>query len=292
MSAATQQQQYIFGSDRVLLYDVEPWNRLGFGVPNFGDNIGTLSVPIHNLADEIARAQLFIMTHIDAQRTQPPSRNTVERIGKVCNRIYSVLSGRQKTYAQKRLEEQHASSPLHAWIVHPCPYFGSAIVRNHWLKEYNNLCMIALTNIYQHSDNNLALTVTEKFAQDTWQYFNEIKILLGTELLLLDPATVMAPEFLFTDAHYEQYKPEQVTLNYEALDTPGPIQSRSTEDDIRPLFEGIPANLIVPFLKQYPVGEELLGWSGSPLPVNAAAPGTQDGSAIAAAGRTIGEPMV
>jgi len=282
---------YTFVSDRALLYDVEPWNRLGFGVPNFGDNVGTKSVPIWNLADYVAKAQLFIMTHIDAQRMQPPSRNTVERLGKLVNRVNSVLGGRMKEYSDLRLEEQHASAELRIWNIHPAPYFRSAIVRNHWLTEYNELCMVGLTNIYQHSDNALSLTITQAFAQDVWKYFREIKLLLGSELLLVPAEQLAADAFIFTDEHYDAYKPDLVTLNFEALDTPGPIQSTSTEDDLRPLFEGIPANVLAPKLRQYPVGEDLTGLSGAALPAEASAVGTEDGSAVAPAGRNIGEPQ-
>jgi hypothetical protein len=244
----------MFGNDRVLLYDVEPWNRYGFGVPNFGENVGSLNKPIVNLVDEIGAAQLFVMTHVDAQRKQPPSINTVKRLGKVCNRIKSVLSGRQKLANQDRLEPGHATPDTAIFNIHPVPYFASGILRNHWLREYNSLCMMALANMMQHSDNNLALTITSKFAQDNWQYFREIASLVGTELLGIPRADVDKDEFVFTDAHYETYNPESVTLNFEGLDEPGPLFSLATEDDLRPLFRGIPATLIMPVLKQYPVG--------------------------------------
>lgn len=99
----------MFRNDRVLLYDVEPWAGLGFGVPNFGENVGTLSMPIHGLVDEIGRNQLFIMTHIDATRWQPPSINTVKRMCKMLMRINSVLSSRQEVYSRDRLEPGHSS---------------------------------------------------------------------------------------------------------------------------------------------------------------------------------------
>lgn len=243
----------VFGSDRVLLYDVDPWNTLGFGVASFGDNIGTLSVPIAGLVDEIGQQQLFIMTHIDAMRKQPPSRNTVERIGKMCNRVHQVLLGRKKETNDLRVEPGHSTPAPEIWTIHPVPYFNSPVVRNRWLKEYNQLCMIALTNMMQHSDNNLALTITSKFAADCWQYFNEIKILLGSELLNIEPTELVADGFQFTAAHYANYHPENVTMNIEPLDSPGPVLSLPTEDDLRPLLNGIPANLIAPSLKQYPV---------------------------------------
>jgi len=284
---------YVFGTDRPLLYDVDPWNKLGFAVANFGDNAGTLSFPIYQLADVIGKSQLTIMTSRDAARMQPPSRNTIERLGKVINRIKTVLSARQKADNEKRLEEGHADPSPMPWMIHPVPYFGSAVLRNPWMAEYNRLCMIALTNMYQHSDNNLALTVTEKFAADVWQYFREIQRYVAIELLLLPAETVSDPNFQFLPEHYDAYQPSLVTLNFEAMDTPGAIFSLATrDDDLRPLFEGIPSTLIAPLLKQYPVDAAGTYWSGRPLPSGATAPGTEDEGGIAPSGRPIGEPQV
>jgi hypothetical protein len=282
-----------FGSDRVLLYNVAPWAQLGFGVANFGNNYGTKSTPIWNLADTIGKTQLFIMTHIDAQRTQPPSRNTVERLGKLLNRVHSVLSSRMKIYSDQRLEEGHATASTKPWVIHPVPYFGGPLVRNHWLAEYNEMTMIALTNIYQHSDNNLAMTVTQQFAADIWKYFHEIKLRLGIELLQLPVETVEADGFVFTDEHYNQYAPDSVVINFEALDTPGPVFSRATEDDLRPLFNGWPANEIITNLREYPVDAAELGKQGQPLADEAAAVGTADGKLVAkSAGGEIGKPQM
>lgn len=287
--------QAIFGSDRPLLYNVTPWAQLGFAVPNFGDNIGTMSTPIWNLAKEIARIQLFVMTHVDAQRSQFPSRNTVERICKLCNRVQTVLGSRMRLPSDVRLESNHASVNPRPWSIHPVPYFVSDIIKNHWMAEYNELCMIALTNIYQHSDNNLPLTITQQFATDIYAYFREIRRLIGTELLMLDVEQVMGDSFVFTDEHYAAYDPSRYVINTEAIQTPGAIFSRPTEDDLRPLHQGIPANLIVTSLSQYPIDAAGLGWSGQPLPDDAAAIGTVGSGSARATGKPgsgIGDPQI
>jgi hypothetical protein len=272
----------LFGTDRVLLYDVPPWNALGFGVAAFGDKVGTLSLPIHGLADEIGRLQLYIMTHVDAMRSQPPGPNTIRRLGRMINRVRSILGGRQKTYDQLRTEGGHAQPTPKIWTIHPVPYFDGPILQNHWLMEYNDLCMVALTNIYQHSDNNLPLTITEKFASEIWQYFNDIKLLLGSELLRIPRAELDKPDFQFTEAHYAAYRPDEVTINIESLDSPGPIFSLPTEDDLRPLLRGIPANMIAPNLRQYPIGPlpGITGISGEELPKGEEAVGTISREAI------------
>lgn len=271
----------MFGTDQVLLYNVEPWSQMGFGVPAFAENYQTVNLQAHRLADEIGQLQLYIMTHVDVTRTRPPSRNTIERLGKLLNRVKNVLAGRAVEYNQLRVEPGHGSPAAKAWSIHPVPYFEGPIVRNGWLQEYNNYCMMALTNIYQHTDNSLALTITSEFAGDIWQYFREVTRMLGRELLNIAPATMDTADFQFTKEHYDAYRPEDVTVRVEAIDTPVDPQWRFTEADIQPFLQGIPANLIIPNLAKYPVGNE--GFTGAVQgdpPANQSAAGTNGGSAI------------
>jgi hypothetical protein len=244
----------MFGTDRTLLYNVSPWAELGFGVPNFGENETTLNAPIARLFDEIGKAQLYIMTHPDAMRWKPPSRNTVERIGKLIMRVQSVLGSRKREYSDRRLEGVHASPALQVFTIHPVPFFGSDIVRNPFLSEYNGLVMVALANMAQHSDNNLPLTITGDFASAVWQWFKEIKINMGVELLQLKPELVEDDAFLFKPEHYDAYDPMNVVLDMEAADTPSLIEGLPTEDDLRLLFKGIPASQLRGLLVQAPVG--------------------------------------
>ena len=282
-----------FGHDRPLLYTVSPWKELGFAVPNWGDNAGTLSAPIHRLADEIGRLQVLVMAHIDAQRTQPPSPNTVARLMKMLNRVSSILGTRQRDYTTLRVEANHSQPAIRHWIIHPVPYFRSGVVRNGWLSEYNELCMIALTNVYQHSDNNLALTVTEEFAKDIWVYFREIQHWLGIELLGLPAATVKADDFVFdVEAALSGYNPTERTINFESLDTPGPIEALWTEDDIRPLFRGFPAPMLFSHVGQYAVGKDGVFSAGSEIAAHQAAFGTVDDKFVGEPGPTIGEPTI
>lgn len=281
-----------FSTDRVLLYNVEPWNRLGFAVANFGDNHGTTNHAIWRLADEIGKVQLYIMTHIDVWRTQPPSINNVMRLGKLLNRINQVLASRQMAENEQRLEGVHYTSAILPWNIHPVPYFRSSFVRNGWLAEYNELVMIMLTNIYQHSDNNLPLTITESFSRQVYQYAREIKIRMGTELLALPRATVEADGFLFDADAYSNYRPSDLVVNTEAIDTPGPIESRPTEDDLRLLASGIPSTDLIGDLSQYPVAPSGAGYSGQAVRPGAEAVGTADGRQVADAGGTIGQPTI
>ena len=280
-----------FGSDRPLLWNVGPWNELGFAVPNWSAQVGTLNLPVWRLADDVGRAQLSIMTHIDAQRMQYPSPNTIKRLAKVLNRIKVVLSGRQKRPLDDRLEDKHASSDLKPWNLHPVPFFRSGILKNSWLGEYNRLCTIAMTNMYQHSDNNLPLTITVEFAQDIWAYFAEIQLLLGTELLGLPPEVVKADGFTFDESAMSGYATiASRTLSYEAMNTPGPIGSRFDELDLSPFFLGVPVNEALTLVAEYPVGPGDTTRQGARVGKLARARGA-GGELVGQPGGHIGEPQ-
>lgn len=272
-----------FGTDQVLLYDVAPWNLLGFGVANFGDNLKTQNLVWWRLADEIGKTQLGIMTHVDARREQYPSVNTLMRLGKILNRIKTVLLSRQRDAATIRLEPSHQTPAPMDWMIHPVPYFPGSVVINPWLSEYNSLCMFALCNIYQLSDNNLALEITSELASDIWQYFRRVVQLLAGELLLLPKATYDADDFMFMDEMFTKYNPSAFLPRNEALAIPVGTDTGFTEDDLRPLKIGIPANQIVPMLARYSVTKldaVPLKPQGNPIQEDPI-PGTTDRSALA-----------
>ena len=118
-----------FGTDQVLLYDVDPWGKLGFGVPSFGDNLRTQNLPWWRLAREIAQTQLGVMCHVDAMREQYPSINTLQRIGKILNRIKTVLLNRARSANELRLEPGHSTPTPYVWVVCPVPFSLAALFR-------------------------------------------------------------------------------------------------------------------------------------------------------------------
>lgn len=272
-----------FGTDQVLVYDVAPWNQLGFGVANFGDNLRTQNIVWWRLASEIGKTQLGIMTHVDARREQYPSVNTLMRMGKILNRIKTVLLSRQRVASDVRLEPGHMTPAPMDWLIHPVPYFSGSIVINPWLLEYNHLCMYALTNIFQNSDNNLALEMTAESSSDIWQYFKRVTELIAGELLMLAKATYTADDFLFTNELFQKYNPTDFLPRNEALSQPVGNDTGFTEDDLRPLKNGIPANQILPLLARYSVSKYD---KNPPQPQGnviqePALPGTANGSALA-----------
>lgn len=250
------------GNNRVLALNVPPWLDYGFGVFAFADCVGTQCRPIAHLVDEIGKAQLMIMTGVDAQRWQPPSKDTAFKIAQMCNRVQYVLSTRMKLQNQGRLSIGKAGQSPMMFNIHPVPYFNGPLVVNPWMSEWNDLIMIALTNMVQHSDNNLGLTITQQFASEIMPYFKEIALKLGTEMLGMDVAKIMDPAFTFNLAggvtgmqnDFSSYSPMDNVPNLELVSGAGPLFSMPTMQDMVELTRGVAANLIAPLLRQYPVG--------------------------------------
>lgn len=280
MPAANTVTSY-FGTDQVLLYNIDPWKRLGFGVPNFGENVLTQNRVLWRLADEIGKVQLLIMSHVDVNRREYPSINTIKRMGKIINRVKTVLLTRAKAATDVRVEGGHGVPSAIPWNLHPVPYFVGPLAKNPWLTEYNEYCMIALTNIMQHTDNQLPLTITRSCAALIWQYFAEIQRLLAGELLNLPKETYDNDEFRFSDDLYASYDPEAHIISLEFIDNPGRMDELPTEADIKQFLSGIPSNIIIPSLAKYPHTplNNFPGVGGATQVTNPAI-GTADGSAL------------
>lgn len=240
-------------SDRVLLYDVAPWNLAGYGVPNFGSVIMTQNSVARKMVDQLGKQQLAIMVHVDAGRTNYPSINTVKKVGRLVNYALDILAGRARFANEDRLESGHANPSERPWKMHPVPYFDvdGAWVQNSELAEINELLMMCLTNAIQHTDNDLALEVTVEFVQKVGQYLQRIKDIVAGEWLGL-PATQFKPsEFRFTAEAYQVYNPSARYPDQEDQEEPATIGKRPTERDLAPLMNGLASTEILANLAIY-----------------------------------------
>lgn len=252
---AANAEEWFFRTDQVRLYTVTPFQEAGFGVPSFGTRVFTANRPLYSLASEIGKTQLDVMCNVDARRMAYPSPNTVRKIGKAINRAFSVLLGREKSSDDLRLDGGKGSPMPLPWLMHPVPYFNGDFVRNNWLAQYNELTMFALANLMQHNDNELALTITTECSQQVLAYFQEIKYLLGGELLGLSKTVLQDRTFQFTEESYAGYATiAERTMSYENIDVGVDARAGFTEWDLRKLLQGIPSNLILPNLGLYPIG--------------------------------------
>lgn len=240
-------------SDRVLLYNVEPWAAAGYGVPNFGSTILTQNTVARKMVDQLGKQQLKLMTSVDAGRTNYPSINTVKSVGRLINYALDILAGRGRFANEERLEAGHATPSEQPWIMHPVPYFQvqGAWVQNSEMGEINELLMFCIMNAIQHTDNDLALELTVEFVQKVGQYLLRIKNIVAGEWLGLGADVFKANTFRFDETHYAQYNPSARYPEMEDLQVPRTIGKRPTEQDLTPLVTGIPSTEIVANLAIY-----------------------------------------
>ena len=240
-------------SDRILLYNVEPWASAGYGVPNFGSVMLTQNSVARKMVDQLGKQQLYIMTHVDAGRTNYPSINTVMRVGKLCNYALDVLAGRARFAHEERLESGHATPSEKPWILHPVPYFqvDGAWVQNSELGEVNELLMMTLTNAMQATDNDLALELSVEFVADIGAYIQRIKNIVAGEWLGLPSEKFKANTYRFTAEDFKLYNPSGRYPRQEEIEQPRTIGKRPTEQDLSPLLRGIPSTEIIANLAIY-----------------------------------------
>lgn len=242
----------IFGTDEPLWYNVGIWGELGYAVPNFGDNPSTLNTTTHYLASVIGRNLQAIMLHPDADLRRPPSINTLLRVDKLILRARSILAGRAVPAGKPDMESVHTSPAETVFIIHPCPYFR---VRNAFLKEWCGLCLNALSEAFQHTDNRKAYEISDEFAGIVGQYLQRVYKLMATELFGVPVEDANKPDFTLSDTQKTAYDPSKFFTSTEMVDTLPPLYHVPTEDDLEVLTNGIPATLLVN-LQRYPSGAD------------------------------------
>ena len=237
-----------FRTDRILPYRNGIWEELGFAVPNFGDNAETLNQTIWRLTEAMGRNLLATMSHQDARLRTVPTVNTLVRIKKLCDRFRYIVAARVKNENEPFMEAVHATPSPEPFLIFPVPYFK---VENPWMREYCGLVLMALSEAMQHTDNSREFDISENFAQTVGQYIRRIYRMVAVELLQIPREQAEQPDFVITDEMISNYAPSKWFTATELIDTPR-IDNLWTEDDLKPLSDGIRATELVGMVANLP----------------------------------------
>ena len=224
------------GNDAFLWYSAGDWAKYGLAVPNFGNDKASQNDTIRYLTSVLGRNLQGIMVHHDARLRTPPSINTLIRIHKLCTRARSILASRAVPANVLSMETAHALPAPEEFLVFPTPYFN---VRNQWMKQYCGLTLLALTEAIQHQENARPIEISEQFAGLIGQYIHRVYRLMATELFRVPVADAAKPDFTLTDAQITAYNPSEWFTSTEMIDTVPSLVDWPTEDDLRPLTDGI-----------------------------------------------------
>lgn len=253
--------------DSFLWYNVGQWDQYGLAVPNFGNDPNTQNSTIRNLVETFGRNLQAVMWHKDARLSTPPTINTLTRIHKLCVRVRDILASRAVPAGQPAMESAHAIPAPEMFRVYPTPYF---LVRNSWMKEWCGLALIALTEAAQHQENASPLEISIDFAKLFGQYTQRIYQRMAVELIKVPLVEAQADNFTLTDAQLAAYNPSAWFTSTEMIDTVPDLINWPTEDDLKPLTDGIPYG-VLPKLGRYPMNPSNLSSMTSSATSSAAA---------------------
>lgn len=235
-------------SDAILWYDVGVFGKLGYGVPNPSDDLGSLNPNIVDLTNLIGRNLFMMMHHEDIDLSVPPSINTLERIHQLYVRAGRVLTGRAIPHGEQRMETQHVTPAGEIFRVYPVPYFK---VRNVYMKRWAGWILSLLSECYQHTENRLTVEITVDFAAMVGQYLGRVYRNMAVEMFGKTREEVAAREFLLTEEDFRTYNPNQWFTPQEMIDTVPAFDNVFTEDRKAHLAAGIPITDL-PVLKPWP----------------------------------------
>lgn len=238
----------VTNTDAVLWYNVGQFGQLGWGVPNWSDDVGSLNPTILKLVRTVGRNLFAIMQSEDADLTTPPSINTVRRVHKLYIRLGQILTARAVPHGETNMETAHVQPAGEVFRVYPVPFFQ---VRNGFMREWAQWIMILLAEAMQHTENRKAVEISTTFAGQIGQYMVRVYHLMAVDLFGKTRAEAGAPGFALTEEELSAYDPSKFFTSVELVDTVPHLGHVFTEDRLAVLADGIPVTSL-PELKPWP----------------------------------------
>jgi len=235
-------------TDAVLWYDVGLYGKLGYGVPNASNDIGSLNPNIIDLTNLIGRNLFLVMHHEDTDLSSPPSVNTLLRIHQLYKRCAQIITARAIAPGTPNLETEHVTPAGEVFRVWPIPYFK---VRNTFLKRSAGWIMILLGECFQHNENRKSIEISTTFGAMVGKYMDRVYRGMAMEMFGKTLAEASAPNFLLQPADFTAYNPSAYFTSTEMIDPVPALDNVLTEDRKAFLHMGIPLTEL-PKLKPYP----------------------------------------
>lgn len=238
----------VINTDAALWYNVGEFGEVGYAVPNWSDDPGSLNPRIIELVSMTGRNLFHIMHHEDADLRTPPSINTVRRVHKLYIRNGQLLSAHAVPPGELNLETRHVQPAGEVFRVYPIPYFK---VRNRFMKEWAGNIMIMLSEAMQHTENRKTIEISTTFASHVGQYMLRVYRSMAIDLFGKTREEVRVKGFLLTEEELAAYDPSKFFTSTEMVDTVPHLGYVFTEDRLALLAEGIPVTSL-PRMQPWP----------------------------------------
>lgn len=257
-----------FRTENAYWYNAGIWGKLGFAVPNFGQNPATQNAGIAYLVRTMGKALFSVMNTPDTELTTPPSINTITAVHQLVLRANGILTSRGVAPGTPTFDGEHTAPGQIDHIIYPCPYF---MIRNPWIQEWGGLVLSALSEAMQSTENLKQYDFSTTFSSLVWQYLQRIYVRMAIELLQIPAATAQAPNFTISPAQLAAYNPAFFTST-ESVDAAPSNPLTPSAGDLQFLAFGIPAKNLVG-LCLWPNGDPIpAGIPNSQLAPNAPGP--------------------
>lgn len=236
-------------------YDNGVFGKNGYACPFFEQkNQYTNNIGIWNLHATFGKLLLGINAQPDVWKTTPPENAYWPKlVGKSIDRIRATVLGALVTTGQTDTRSVTLGTDPKPFILYPVPYFR---LRNPWAKQWTYYSLMALAEIMRLSNNLDSININSLLAGTINQYTNQIYQELAINLLGKQVSDIVKAggiqSFQLTDADYAAYNPDATFAAIEKVDTGATLDLMLSPNDLGPIIEGIPAPVIVPFLKNWP----------------------------------------
>jgi len=235
-------------TDAMLHYNLGVFGEAGYAVPNWSNDVGSLSPTILELVDLTGQNLFLMMHHEDVDLRLPPSINTCKRVHKLYLRLASILAGRSIPPGQNNMETKHVRPGGEIFRVYPVPYFK---VRNRFMKQWAGWILMLLAEAMQHTENRKEVEISTSFAGEIGQYMTRVYRNMAIELFRKVKEEAEKDGFVLTEADFTAYNPAEFFTSTEMVDTVPRLDRVFTEDRLELLREGIPVTEL-PDLKPWP----------------------------------------
>jgi len=239
----------VTNTDAILWYNVGDFGDLGYAVPNFSNDVGTLNPQIFDFCNLVGQNLFGLMHHEDVDMRTPPSINTLRRVHKLYVRAGKILEGRAVPPGKLNMETLHVNPGGEVFRVYPVPYFK---VRSDYMRRWAGLILVMLAEAMQHTENRKETEISTSFAGLMDQYLRRVYVNMAVELFGKGVDAAQSPGFLLTDEELAAYDPTKFFTGTELVDTVPSLSQVFTEDRLRVLREGVPTTTL-PNLQPWPV---------------------------------------
>lgn len=252
-----------YNTDEVLWYDNGIWGDSGYAICNPMGKTLTSNEDIFDLHTTIGQVVFTLMHQADIVAfTRPPTRvqwlYDIHQMCVVARRRLSQLT--RLPNDTNGLDVAHAQPAKRAFVVYPVPYFGERI-RNADVRKYATLSMLMLSEIMQHTDNDIVGYITPQFSGLIGKYVQEILAQVAMKFFGVARADAYKPDFALKDTDFAAYDPSKVMIGTELIDERPPDQWWPTTNDLS-LIRGLPIMDALKLAKRWPAGPSF--YSGDP----------------------------